>query len=416
MRGSKAALIILAFTMVFALATGFPLLTRFIYVLILGIGLTFLWTWLSLRGLHVTVDRRTSRTQVGRQADETITIRNDSVLGKPWLDVQEATTMQGQRTGAVVSLGPKSERAWDLQLECLRRGVFTVGPVRVATGDPFGLFRLERSMGGTHTLIVYPATVDLPNLTLPPADLPGTAAFYRRSLHVTPNAYGVREYVAGDSYNRIHWPTTARVGRLMVKEFEMEPTSDVWIVVDGQSAVQAGTWPDSTEEYACTAAASVARKYLENNYTVGLLAHGAETHILPADRGDPQFTRILEALALFQARGSVGLGDILATRGERFGRHTTVVLITAAADHDWLAAVRFLVRRKVKAAAILLDASTFGARGSVQPVVSGLAALGVPACTVKRGEPLSTALRLEMTTGTRAIAREQYVPWREARP
>lgn len=416
MRGSKAALIILASTIVFALATGFPLLTRFIYVLAMGVGFTFLWTWLSLRELHVTVERRTSRTQVGRRAEETITVRNDSVLGKPFLDVRELTTMQGQQTGAVLSLKPKSEHTWDLNLECRRRGVFTVGPVQVAAGDPFGLFRLERSMGGKHTLVVYPASVELPYLVLPSADLPGTAAFYRRSLHITPNAYGVRDYVAGDSYNRIHWPTTARTGRLMVKEFEMEPTSDVWIVVDGQATAQAGAWPDSTEEYACTAAASVARKYLESNYTVGLVTRGAEAHVLPADRGDPQMARILEALSVFQASGSIGMGEVLATNGQRFGRHTTVVLITSAADHDWLAAVRFLVRRKVKVAAVLLDASSFGARGSILPLTSALAALGVPACTVKKGEPLSAALRLQMTGGPQPLFRERYARRREVRP
>ncbi len=416
MRGSKAAFIILASTIVFALATGFPLLTRFIYVLAMGIGLTFLWTWLSLRGLHVTVDRRTSRTQVGRRAEETITVRNDSMFGKPFLDVREHTTMRGQRTGAVLSLRPRSEHTWDMHLECQRRGVFVVGPVRVAAGDPFGLFRLERAMGGTHTLVVYPATVELPYLVLPSADLPGTAAFYRRSLHVTPNAYGVRDYVAGDSYNRIHWPTTARTGRLMVKEFEMEPTSDVWIVMDGQATAQAGTWPESTEEYACTAAASVARKYLDSNYTVGLVARGEDAHVLPADRGDPQMTRILEALSIFKASGSTSLAEVLAANGQRFGRHTTLVLITPAADHDWLAAVRFLVRRKVKVAAVLLDASTFGAGGSVLPVMSALAALGVPACTVKKGEPLAAALRLEMTGGPQPLFRERYARKREVRP
>ena len=59
-----------------------------------------------------------------------------------FLDVREHTTMQGQHTGAVLSLRPRSEHTWDLHLECKRRGVFAVGPVQVAAGDPFGLFRL----------------------------------------------------------------------------------------------------------------------------------------------------------------------------------------------------------------------------------------------------------------------------------
>ncbi|MBI4307498.1 MAG: DUF58 domain-containing protein [Chloroflexi bacterium] len=416
MKGSKAALVILVLTGVFALATGFPLLTRFIYVLIFGLALTYAWTWLNLRRLEISADRRTARTQVGRRAEESITVRNHSILGKTYLEVQDKTTMPGHYAGAVVSLGAKTERSWDMEMECQRRGVFTLGPVTVATGDPFGLFRLERSMGGTHTLVVYPATVDLPYFSLPPSDLPGGAAFYRRSLSVTPNAYGVREYTPGDTYNRIHWPTTARLGRLMVKEFETEPSSDVWIVVDAHAAAQVGVWPDNSEEYACTAAASIARKYLENNYTVGLLAYGAEAHVLRASRGDAQLIRILEALASLRAKGTLSLADVLAAGGHRFSRHTTVVLITPSMDESWLAAVRFLVRRKVKVAVVLLDAATFGGSGNALPVVGGLTALSVPMCVMKKGESLSTALRLDMAPPSGPVLRQYQLLHRERRP
>ena len=49
----------------------------------------------------------------------------------------------------------------------------------------------------------------------------------------------MREYRPGDAFNRIHWPTTARTNRLMVREFELDPTVDVWIVLDLHSDVLA---------------------------------------------------------------------------------------------------------------------------------------------------------------------------------
>ena len=49
---------------------------------------------------------------------------------------------------------------------------------------------------------------------------------------------GVREYVDGDPLNRIHWMSTARRDRLMVKEFELDPQSDVWIFLDAEREVQ----------------------------------------------------------------------------------------------------------------------------------------------------------------------------------
>ena len=42
----------------------------------------------------------------------------------------------------------------------------------------------------------------------------------------------MRDYATGDSLNRIHWPTTARTRRLMGKEFELDPTADIWLYLD----------------------------------------------------------------------------------------------------------------------------------------------------------------------------------------
>ena len=62
--------------------------------------------------------------------------------------------------------------------------------------------------------------------------LPGGDALRRRTHYVTTNASGVRDYAPGDSYSRIHWRSTARRDRLIVKEFELDPLADIWIVPD----------------------------------------------------------------------------------------------------------------------------------------------------------------------------------------
>src|SRR6202011_6346134 len=102
----------------------------------------------------------------------------------------------------------------------------------------------------------------------------------------------------GDAFNRIHWPTTARTTRLMVREFELDPTADVWIVLDLDIDAQAGSGVESTEEYAVTAAASLARHLLDQGRAVGLVS---QTASLPGHRGPRQVERILEVLALAQA-------------------------------------------------------------------------------------------------------------------
>src|SRR5690349_17971822 len=164
------------------------------------------------------------------------------------------------------------------------RGKFTLGPATLISGDPFGIFRLERLIPGTNEVLVYPRTTPLPGFSLPSAELPGGQDVKSRAFHVTPNVSTIREYQPGDSFNRIHWRSTARMGQLMVKEFELDPTAEVYIALDMQERVQqqltaetpstrgparpsrAGNElriAESTEEYGVLAAASIARHLLE---------------------------------------------------------------------------------------------------------------------------------------------------------
>ena len=76
MKRSKVVLILFGIILLFALATGLPLLYRFLYVMALGLASSLFWTWLNLQGLSVEVQRKTTRTQVGGQVEERLTVRN----------------------------------------------------------------------------------------------------------------------------------------------------------------------------------------------------------------------------------------------------------------------------------------------------------------------------------------------------
>jgi uncharacterized protein (DUF58 family) len=241
-------------------------------------------------------------------------------------------------------------------------------------------------------MIVYPPYYDLPHFTVPPANLPGEGRFRKRTHYVTPNASGVRDYAPGDSFNRIHWRSTARAGKLMVKVFELDPASDIWIVLDMQGRVQAGSGDESTEEYGVKVAASVARHFLNQNRNVGLMLYGERLEIIEVERGGQQLTHILEALAVARAVGDVPIGDLLNVEGKRFGRHTTLVAITPSVDEAWVLRLLQLTGRGVKVAVALLEAGTFGAHSNPLMVVGALAAADIWTYLVKRGDNLSSSL------------------------
>ncbi len=375
-----------------AFANGYWLMARLANLILVAIPAAYVWSRLNLRGLGVTVERPADRLQVGGAFEERITVTNRGWFTKLWLEVEDQTELPGQQARRVISLPPRGTRSWRTVTPCTRRGLYAVGPVRVTTGDLFGLFRRSQTYGRRQHVLVYPRAIELPNFEAPPALLPGEGRFRRPTQQITPNASSVRDYRPGDSFNRIHWRTTARTNALMVKLFELDPASDIWVVLDLHRAVQAGEGDDSTEEHGVRIAASIARFFLLANRSVGFLAFGHDFHVLDEERGISQYTRILEALALARAEGDAPIGDLLNHEGRRFGRHTTLVVITPSTDESWVASLQMLSSRGVRLAAVLLEPRTFGGQGDALLVYSALAAADVTTYLVKRDDEVEAAL------------------------
>src|SRR4030042_2985789 len=112
----------------------------------------------------------------------------------------------------------KQARSYLARIRLVKRGVFPLGPTTIATGDLFGLFPVEKDISEQDSLLVYPMMVDIKGFPNPPGLLPGGEALQRQTHQITPNAAGVRDYNTGDTLNRIHWLSTARGGRFMVKK------------------------------------------------------------------------------------------------------------------------------------------------------------------------------------------------------
>lgn len=388
-------------TGILGLSSGNDLFLRLSYLLLFVLIGSWLWSRYALSGLSVDFRGSATTTTVGQKAWEQLTVYNDStILPKLWLEVEQETDLPHRWPPHVMHLPPAQSRTVRIDFLCDRRGRYTIGPTHVSTTDPFGLFNSEGVLGGTHAIIVYPATVDLQRFTLPPADLPGEGRYRRRTHFVTPNAAGIREYAYGDSYNRIHWPSTARTSKLMVKEFELDPASETWIILDMDARVQLGEGLEGTEEYAVTTAASVAKRYLDANRPIGLLSYGSNLTVRAPDRGAHQMAHIMGSLALAQANGRVALAELLAGEARRFGRFSTLLVVTASTDETWVHQLQHLMRRGARVAAVLIEPSTFGAGDNTLLPVSALLASGVQTYLVKKSDSMETALQsLEEVAG-----------------
>lgn len=352
----------------------------------------YIWSWASLKSLEVSVERRSLRVRVGDEIEERLTVRNHGLFPKPTLEVHDLTDMPGYGAGAAISLSTKSFRSWRTRDIARKRGAYTFGPVQVSTTDPFGLFTRQNNYCDTETVVVYPRTFDVPRFTIPAAYLSGDSSTRKRSHDLTPHASSVREYAYGDSISRVHWPSTARLGKLMSKDFDLGLASDVWIVVDLHRDVQAGELDESTDEYAVSIAASLAKRYIDSGMPVGLVAHGNARYFLPADTGASQFDRIMEYLAMSVADGRVSLESVLAREEQLWGSQSSLIIITPSHRTEWATAVRELTRRRIRLAAVLLDGTTFGGFLDTLDVVPHLYDAGVPPHVVSKGDDIAIAL------------------------
>ncbi|MGB3715114.1 MAG: DUF58 domain-containing protein [Candidatus Promineifilaceae bacterium] len=401
------------------LATGRDLFFNITYLLALLIIASFFWAYSNMNWLYISRVTRTRRTQVGRPLEERFTVRNTSILPKLWLEVRDFSTLHGHFASKVVnSLGSRSGFTWRVNTICRIRGRYRLGPMKLRTSDPFGLFPMDRVIGATTNVVVYPLAATINHFALPIGMLPGGDALRRRTHYVTTNAAGVRDYAPGDSFSRIHWPSTARRNRLIVKEFELDPLADIWLVLDmaifshvasvqdvgdpDSTLTDYHPWllwkedeyvlPDATEEYAVTIAASLAQYFLRRDRAVGLLANGQTHEIIQPDRGERQLNRIFETLAVIRAEGQVSIEDLLDTESQIFPRGTTVICITPTTTEAWAVSARQLARRGLRVVCILVDPESFGGSSSSAPLAEILRASNITTYMVNCEDDITAAL------------------------
>ncbi len=356
-----------------ALSTGAEFLFFLVYLGILVIGGSYVVTRFGLADLEAGYVLDRLHAQAGDILRASYTVRNTSRLPKLWLEVHNPSTLPVDLPGHAVTLGSHGQKSWSVRVPLTRRGHFRIEPLALRSGDPIGLFESRATVGAASNVIVYPRVEPLPGWRLPAASIEGTHAHPIRTPHTTPHATGIRPYVPGDSFNRIHWKSSARQNELQVKEFDLEQTADVWIYLDLEHRRHAGEGDESTLEYGVRLAASIAAHALVENRNVALTASGARIEPLPPDRGARQYQKIMQVLAAVMDDGDKPLVAVLVEGVRRLRRGMSAIIITPSLERTWVRPLTGLRARGVETVGILLDAPEFAAqvrdaRGLPEPV------------------------------------------------
>jgi len=393
--------------------------SRLALLLILLSLVTFVWTLISLHGITVRRFARIFRQQVGQVFEERFEIQNNSWLYHLWVEIDDLCEIASKRGSRVVSnIGGRQTRSYFARALMTHRGSFLLGPTRVVSGDPFGFFTRSKTLPGEKSLVVLPYLVQLDHFPGPPGKLPGGRALRIKSLEVTPYAAGVREYIPGDPLSRIHWRSTARKDRLMVKEFEQDPHADVWVILDCQKWIhfslpdernfeivdpfwgvphrQDLTLAPDTFEYTVSAAASIASYYINQGKSVGFASAGRHLNVIPAERGERQLGKILETLAFVHPEGELPILGLIEGQAGHIARGSTVVLVTSLNTDMIVLAVDILLRRDLRPVVVFIDPASFGSVLGVDNMANKIRQYDIAVTIIRKDDDLKQALETDL--------------------
>lgn len=258
-----------------------------------------------LRGLEVR-RRMPAPIFANRPATASLSVANRKPRF-PTLSLEVLDVVAGQAVDRGVTIAHLPPGALALQSYPLlfpRRGAYRLEGVRLRTRFPFGLFLKTAFRPLVTELVVYPDLTPLPEgVARELAGLGQERALARRG----PGAglYNLRDYQAGDDSRAIHWRTTARHGRLIVRETEAETLRRARLVLaTGRSGESAGaSRSDEAFERAVSLTASLAASLHERGYSLSLVV-GRE--VVPSGAGIAHLHRLFHVLALC---GPAGAGE-----------------------------------------------------------------------------------------------------------
>ena len=344
--------------------TPFGLATLLAGIASLVLGLTFDWVSFDLIGLGLlvvvvlgfAVVVRPSRLAIQREIQPPRVPKGSPAIafltfanrGRRTIPVTIATQAFGtQRVRTVIPRlrgGERGTRAY--RLPTTRRGVFDVEPVELTRRDPFELFRRSRRQAEVERIWVYPRVVGLGTLpTGQTRNLEGPSSDTSPQGNIT--FHRLRDYVEGDDLRLVHWRSSARAGKLLVKH--NVDTSQPYSVVlfDHRPSL----YTEAAFEQAVDVAASVVTAAAANKSPVELRTTDGTVV------GGPRLRDVTPLVDRLTGIEAVAEGDLrtelIRLRRSRGG--TSLVVITGEIDRADLPYIAALRRRYDRLVVVSLD-------------------------------------------------------------
>jgi uncharacterized protein (DUF58 family) len=279
------------------------------------------------------------------------------------------------------------------------RGRYRMDGAELLLADPFGLAEARIKMDRADQMLVYPRIYELEGLFTDggtPGGDRGRSMLHRASGY---DLHSIREHQVGESLRRVHWRSTARRRRLMVKELQDTPRDEACVLLDGDASAVVGEPPDSSFDMQVRAAASLLRRMSDAGQRSSLVIHGAQSSRYRLGFGSGDWAAVLGELAAVEATASRPLAEFLAesSRGPDPVDAARVFVITAGMSPPLAERVLGMASSQCEPAVVWIDGASFAADKRRKDTGPESAALrltrsGVAVARIRSGDHVGQAL------------------------
>jgi uncharacterized protein (DUF58 family) len=257
-------------------------------------------------------------------------------------------------------LGPKLNKILNYKCLCYKRGRYLIGPLRVYLFDPFNLFYLRKSFPLYSEFYVYPRTFKIEKFfTLTKGVQPWFGIETARVSGDEDEFFGTREYMMGDPIKRIHWWSTARKSKLIVREFQRQSFYRVTILFNLEEDKNFGSGKHTVCEYTVRIVASVAKYLIERDVSLEIIAHAGEIVHIPFNKGDEHLNQILKFLAVAEAKSKVSLKEFFLEYASYIPDNSDLIVIMNEDDWQYLFLLFSLKARNISLIPLIIISETF---------------------------------------------------------
>ncbi|HNQ49877.1 MAG TPA: DUF58 domain-containing protein [Candidatus Omnitrophota bacterium] len=243
---------------------------------------------------------------------------------------------------------------------CEMRGRYELGPCTLIFSDFLGLIFFTRVVPALSVMYVYPRMFRIKKF---PQLIKGTAPWFgigaTRSSGGDDEFFGTRDYRPRDPIRSIHWISTARKNRLIVKEFQQQNFYRATLVFNLSQEANLGEGKETVSEYIIRIAASVSRYLLDNDIAVEVVAHTGEIVHIPSNKGGEHLGEILKFLTLARPESNVSIAEIFKEFIRFIPDDSNLIVIMP--DRDWETFLTYATagRRNISLFPFILLSSSF---------------------------------------------------------